>query len=387
MYYGYEIEPIEEHLIDGVYAYGIPKEIQFVGKNGKIEKDALKNINMVFIDGNYKGASALLQKLWKINGAYAENEALNELVTFTGLNLGENVIKINSYTEAVYGNKVTVAEIANEAFNFLSAEFDGAPINVTTVVDSLTEEVLRYELSFTAMQEGSYKVVLVNEEVVVPEYAKIIVKARWLDSDGNPTSAPNHGFDEIFFGDIGKVEVLPELGVFAAPDFVELLIKNSYTISAKVVSRGGVDYEFVDPAEVLIYGAEANRVYVAIFTFQAPVPYTEEDVSGDYWKIPSHTHSKKWSDIAIAECDTADMSKGGNGYIEFLPSFFDTYMSVTIRFQASGNNIDVTFTADGVDANHQHMFTNQGNGIYTFTFDGGGMATIVELLKWRVWID
>jgi len=70
MYYGYEIEPNADHFEDGVYAYGIPKEIQFVGKNGKIEKDTLKNINMVFIDGNYKGATVELEKLWNINGSY-----------------------------------------------------------------------------------------------------------------------------------------------------------------------------------------------------------------------------------------------------------------------------------------------------------------------------
>jgi hypothetical protein len=117
-------------------------------------------------------------------------------------------------------------------------------------------------------------------------------------------------------------------------------------------------------------------VYVVIFTFQAPVQYTKEDVSGNFWFIPSHQHYNRWESIGIL-CHYGDMSLAGHGKIEFFPDFFENYKSVTIRFKASGNETDVTFTAEGIDAGNQHMFIRDEEkaGVYHFTFNGGGMAT------------
>ena len=84
-----------------------------------------------------------------------------------------------------------------------------------------------------------------------------------------------------------------------------------------------------------------------------------------------------------------DMNASGNAYIKFDSDFFDNYKSVTVRFRASGNEKDVTFTADGVDADNQDMFTKDDANDYAYFFNhnGGGHATIIQLLQWRVWID
>ncbi|MDR0492872.1 MAG: hypothetical protein LBH74_04450, partial [Nitrososphaerota archaeon] len=62
-YWGYKIARSTGKIIDTVngmdiWAFAIPKQMQYLNsKNGKIETDDLKNINMIFIDGTYKRGS------------------------------------------------------------------------------------------------------------------------------------------------------------------------------------------------------------------------------------------------------------------------------------------------------------------------------------------
>jgi hypothetical protein len=394
MYYGYEITPDAAYLIDGVYAYGIPKEIQFVGKNGKIEKDNLKNINMVFIDGNYKIASVELIKLWNIKGNNIPCDNLtNALVEFTGLKLGTNKIKIEKYEDAVYGKRITVAEIADDTFECLYVMLDGTRYEVNTVFDVDTQQALRHEFVFKAKQEGN-TVTFVNKEAS----AKIVAKLRFVDYQGNRIAAPDHGLNE-FFGDIGKINVgiVPYPEVWIEPELINWLMDNGYMIiSNEVVTRGEeVDYDYFEElAEandveigVIINKVEANRMYVVIFTFQAPKPTEDDPISspvnvGRFKKITSYQHREVWKDIGIPFCWAGQMSEEGYGYILFDDNFFVEYESVTIRFKISGKETDVTFTFNGVDQDWIIQDEENSNA-YNFTFDGGGMATIVSLMKWN----
>jgi len=82
--------------------------------NGKVEE--LKNINMIFIGGNYKDAYLIIEKSWyDEEGALITDAALiaelNKLLSFNNkLGLGMNIIEITNYTDAALGKKVTVTE-------------------------------------------------------------------------------------------------------------------------------------------------------------------------------------------------------------------------------------------------------------------------------------
>jgi hypothetical protein len=111
---GYEIKP-------GVFAYRIPKQFQWLSynpNNGKTkeEKEDLKNINMVFIDGKYKDAYFIIQKKWfdecgdEILDEDIIAELLKKLSFQGGYKLGENTVKITNYKDALNGKTITVIE-------------------------------------------------------------------------------------------------------------------------------------------------------------------------------------------------------------------------------------------------------------------------------------
>ena len=129
-YWGYNITPDEGQLIDGVYAYGISKQIKYneVDNKGKVtaKTDDLKNINMVFIDGKYKDAKFEIEKYWYDAKGNAVTDAdviaeLNELLSFNGgtYNLGVNPVKITDYKTAYYGKKIVVTEAPIEGYETL----------------------------------------------------------------------------------------------------------------------------------------------------------------------------------------------------------------------------------------------------------------------------
>ena len=142
-YWGYTIKKDPAHLIDGVYVYGIPKQIQYVSvdNKGKEKKETedLKNINMVFIDGQYKSAHFVIGKVFYNEagreygrgdydgdwlGGYKEGRALPDLyklVSFNnGYTIGVNTVEIKDYKSAYYGKTIIVTE--NDIPGFLPAE-------------------------------------------------------------------------------------------------------------------------------------------------------------------------------------------------------------------------------------------------------------------------
>ncbi|MDR0797893.1 MAG: prealbumin-like fold domain-containing protein [Nitrososphaerota archaeon] len=173
-YWGYKIAKSTGKVIDTVngekiYAYAIPKQIQFINpNNGKNEKEDLKNINMVFIDGKYKDAEFKIVKNWyNEDGSkmmFVSTAALakqNELVSFNNdYKIGVNTVKIADYLTAVKGVKITVTEaVDNDYF-----EQNGRVSQTITVKNN----------------DGPTQIVTFNNQ----KWAYIIIEKIWLDAYG-----------------------------------------------------------------------------------------------------------------------------------------------------------------------------------------------------------
>jgi len=166
-YWGYTISPATGTLIDGVYAFGILKQIKYneIGNNGKVsaKTEDLKNINMVFIDGEYKDAYVVISKLWKDEDgkpfANAVNPELNALLKFNNgaYKLGTNTISITTWAEATKGKSVTITEAAIAGFK--------------ADQQSITVKVKADETAYAKF---------VNQK----QYANIVIEKIWLDNNG-----------------------------------------------------------------------------------------------------------------------------------------------------------------------------------------------------------
>ena len=152
-----------------IYAYSVPKQIQFINDKGKNDKEDLKNINMVFIDGLYKDGHFLIAKNWYnedgsrivFPNAMAMVEQ-NKLVSFNnGYKIGQNSVSITTYKEAAFGKKISVTEKIPAGW----FEKDGKGTQ-----------------SVTAKQFAEFDRVTFNNQKL---YANIIIEKVWLDEDGN----------------------------------------------------------------------------------------------------------------------------------------------------------------------------------------------------------
>jgi len=183
-YWGYKIAKSTGKVIDTVngkdiYAYAIPKQIQYINDKGKTTTEDVKNINMVFIDGQYKDAWFVIGKRWlnevgrdwgtgdhnfDFSGMFTESKAypsLWEKLSFkNGYELGMNKVPINNYNEAMNGKKITVTENPIPGFE----EISGGTSKTITVHSNTLPTVL-------------FK----NQK----QWADIIIEKIWKDADGN----------------------------------------------------------------------------------------------------------------------------------------------------------------------------------------------------------
>jgi hypothetical protein len=187
-YWGYVITPDEEHLIDGVYAYGVEKQFQVINeKNGKNEKEDLKNINMVFIDGNYKDATLIIEKVWLDEEGLEMAKPVDREATFnTPYVLGENSIGITDYVSAVKGKQITVTE--NDILGFEA--------KVKTIRVSLKAD-------------GSETITFENQK----QYAIIEIVKIWQDKAGREIGQPNDRTAKFNIGTIHKDVIANEYQV------------------------------------------------------------------------------------------------------------------------------------------------------------------------------
>jgi len=174
-YYKYEISRETGKVKDGVYVYGIPKEVMAKDNKGNDKKDELKNINMVFIDGNYKSAYFTISKVWQDeNGNVVTGD--NNLVTFKenkAWKVGDKIeVKITDYTTAVKGKKVTITENSIAGFTTKTN-----PISLTVRYDDCPLKNAEF----------------VNQK----QFAKITIVKNWVDVEGLPTSGNGVTFDII----------------------------------------------------------------------------------------------------------------------------------------------------------------------------------------------
>ncbi|MCL2136496.1 MAG: hypothetical protein FWH40_03095 [Coriobacteriia bacterium] len=148
-YWDYQIIPSEGIATsDGYLLFQVPRYFMYTqaGKNGKVEvvNDELKNINMIFIGGQYKDAKLIIEKDWfDEDGIPITDESLiaelnDKLVLSGNYKLGENTITIDNFHDAYFGKKVTVLEGPIAGYeataNPLSAKvkFDDDPIETIT---------------------------------------------------------------------------------------------------------------------------------------------------------------------------------------------------------------------------------------------------------------
>ena len=139
-YWGHVLSVNDDFAYDtdsGLYIYNVFKNCMYTDKKGNLLKDDMKNINMVFIDGNYKDAYVRPVKIWlNENGDAMENPGLD--VTFKdNFVINEyKAIKISTFSEAVNGKKVTVTENAISGYKTLQN-----PVTVTVKADERKDAV------------------------------------------------------------------------------------------------------------------------------------------------------------------------------------------------------------------------------------------------------
>ena len=131
---------------EGYLLYQIPRYFMYSDKNNKTVNDELKNINMIFIGGEYKDAFLIINKNWfDEDGNPVDEELADDLNMYLFFNsnagqlkLGENLIKITDYSSAFYGKKITVTEGAIKGYaakqNPLSAtvKYNDDPVKAIT---------------------------------------------------------------------------------------------------------------------------------------------------------------------------------------------------------------------------------------------------------------
>jgi hypothetical protein len=283
-YWGYTISPETGTLIDGVYAYGIEKQIKYneIGNNGKVSSktDDLKNINMVFIDGEYKSGFLDITKIW-LNEDGIEFIGDNTLISFKeGYTLGENTIALRTYAEANSGRKITVTENPIKGFTTLKN-----PQSVTVTMGNTAE------LIFTNQKQ----------------WANIEIVKVWLDADGNEMVAPE-GVEAIF--DIVGASVTRSK--FDVTEGTYQVKEGKYIVKERLLEG----FELISDNNVEITVAAGETGIVTFTNKENTVGSIEIDSSVTLTTI-TKTILQKWQRTATP-------------YEEWGPTFSSSYSSVTV---------------------------------------------------------
>ncbi|MCL1982405.1 MAG: hypothetical protein FWG53_04840, partial [Clostridiales bacterium] len=149
-YWDYWISPDDPKAAvtsEGYLLYQIPRYFMYSDKNNKITKDELKNINMIFIGGDYKDAFLIIEKDWfDEDGNLVVDKTLigelNKKLSFDSnagkLKLGLNTIKITDFSSAYFGKKLTVSEGAIAGYKTklnpitLTVKYNDVPVKSIT---------------------------------------------------------------------------------------------------------------------------------------------------------------------------------------------------------------------------------------------------------------
>jgi hypothetical protein len=124
----------------------------------------MKNINMIFIDGNYKPATLNIEKVWLDEEGKEMAKPANREATFNKpYVLGSNTIEIKDFSTAVNGKKVTVTE--NDILGFKAKDK-----SITVSLKADETQTITFE----------------NRK----QYANIEIVKIWLDENGEVMATP-----------------------------------------------------------------------------------------------------------------------------------------------------------------------------------------------------
>jgi len=335
-YWGYTISKATGTLIDGVYAYGISKQIKYneIGNNGKIsaKTDDLKNINMVFIDGKYKPATLTIEKVWLDEEGLEIAKPDNREATFNKpYTLGENTIEITDFSSAVNGKKVTITENTIPGYKTLQ--------NPKTVTIKADEKIT---VEFTNQKQ----------------YAKITIEKNW---DLLPDSATPCAIFNIYdlAGNPVHRNVCP--GTY-------LVKEGTYTIKEKPIS--GFTLTSPNNIEVTVAADETKKVSFTNKEDQATINLNKVWVDPDATTISKPANVEfSWTDFASGWADdVSDVTvKAGTRIVigeDFKGSWTDDdgELQYTVTCSSITVNGDVVTEVDFVvakDQTYDIVFTNQ----------------------------
>jgi len=357
-YWDYQIAKKDAYLIDGVYAYGIPKQFQVLDNKGKTATESLKNINMVFISGTWRTATFTIAKDWldtagdKIAdlGAFmGDLGATTPSVTFNG-----GAYKPGTYTERLMGNDTLDKTFTEDALNWsyhvdeacsytdYSFEAQGADNDTISLADGDSATV-----TFTNALRA----------VTTPTCGSYTIEKVWLDENGDVITDPGliaeyEATLTITDGDgnsysLGTTDNVPAGTVVSLTENSswESLTDKSYSWFEQVGIT--VNGEPVDSADATIVAGENTTIQ---FINQMMVDRFATPISVSLPPIPSVQHSDRWwNDFGIIAY-SSNTTATGDYFIAFAPDFWDKYASVTIGFGTSSSiDYTVTFTKDNVD--------------------------------------
>jgi len=260
-YWDYVIVEGEGNVLipdSGVSAYKIPRYLMYLDKKGKEVKEELKNINMIFISGNWIDAELEIEKVW-----YDEEDNVfdgdNDLVTFNSpFELGSNTVEVKS----LFGTTYSIKE--NSISGFTTKK---NPISVT-------------------VKPGDKKTVTFENQ---KQWANIEIVKVWLDVDGDVMEAP----EKISAG-------------FAIDDTVAVLGNNqvkegAYTVS-ELLPIPGFELVSDNDLEITVAAGESKTV---TFT-NKEVEFTEEGLL-NLAKYIDGVFSADWDDKELTIADIIDM--------------------------------------------------------------------------------
>jgi len=134
-YWGHDLtaDPAAYDADSGLYIFNILRNCMFKDKKGNLVGDELKNINMIFIDGNYKSAEVEVEK-------FVDAEQVDEWAFAKG-KIGTNIITFKSYPEAIKGKTFTASEIILDGADIGFAKVEVNGVEVAAKVTDVTKEV------------------------------------------------------------------------------------------------------------------------------------------------------------------------------------------------------------------------------------------------------
>ena len=369
-YWDYLIQPLDLHRIEGGitiagrefhYEYRIPK----VAQSGSL-RDELKNINQVFIGGNYKDATVIVEKEWIMLDEDGEGD--DSLVEFTnGFKLGENAIKISTFG----GRSISFEEKPIDGFKLVRVTINGE--GVPARVNSITGEVT-FPFNFNVRATDVVTVEFTNEEEELDFKGELSINktvdgqffADWALSIENSI---NIDMKELLEGIVFKAYSVTGKGAAFDRDnpvaVGELIPSGQITFSPSSLPLGwyAIVEEFTNElAERIFHEVAPLYVYLGengvegsqTITISSQEGLTENMVAVDgAFQMPGQSQSilDQWSDLLRSAFDSMDPDLGEAVWVWDVPN-----PSAVYGIDGSVVRFDIPFDIYGEIMDDEVMF-------------------------------